>query len=242
MVSSLKTKPFSVPKIIPGSYGRAKISESNDGLSYFLHYDDVMWMGTYKDFSDSFDNLYSQYDLAYGDVLLTGLGFGIIAIALSEKQNVRSVTIIEKEKDIINAFLQNNKINNKITIIQGDATTYQTDRHYDCLLPDHYELQPVDWKIKDMNEISKRISHDVFWPWSIESIFFRTVYPTKIYGHSFKKIYNRYHKDFYKEWQSFIHKYFEANKSLLEISEQKLLKYLKKYIKYCYDIEYETYP
>lgn len=224
-----------MPNIVPGTYGKAKIFESKDGLSYFLHYDGTQWMGTYKDFSDSFDNLYSQYDLAYGNVLITGLGFGIIAMALAQKESVKSVTVIEKEKDIIDAFLQSNELNKKIKIINADATTYESDQHYDCLLPDHYELQPIEWKIKDMNSLANRISHDVFWPWSIESIFFKTIYPAQVYGNVANTIYKEYSKNFYKEWQSFINKHFQSNKSLLGISEKSLMIYLSKYIKYCYD-------
>lgn len=216
----------SFPRIIPGTYGRAKITFDPIRNAYFLHYDNVRWNGVYTDYSDSFENLYSQYDIAHGKVLLTGLGFGILLKALDYKKEVTSITVIEKYQDVVDAFLKYNKISSKVNIIIDDATAYTTDEEFDCLLPDHYETQSVDWKINDMNDISKRIKHKHYWPWSLELMFYRTMYPKEKYGNSRKEFLSNYSHELYSKWQEFIKGYFNGNENLLNIEEDRLLKYL----------------
>lgn len=215
-----------IPRIVPGQYGKARIKFSPADNSYLLYYDGVKWMGVYGNFSDAFDNLYSQYDIAHGKVLITGLGFGILLKALDRKDGVESITVIEKEQDIIDAFLKTNRISDKVRIIKDDATTYTTDEEFDCLLPDHYETQSVEWKIADMNSIAQRIKHKYYWPWSIELMFYRTMYPKEKYGNSRKEFLSNYSHELYSKWKEFIKKYFNSNEKLLNIEEDRLLKYL----------------
>lgn len=186
-------------------------------------------MGVREDFSDAFENLYSQYDIAYGDVLITGLGFGILLKALSQKESVTSITVIEKEKDVIDAFLAHNRISKKVKIINDDATTYITNKHYDCVLPDHYELQTTAWKLNDMKNLAKRISHDKFWPWSIEYLFFTTVYSSSEIHNESNDFFKNNAGEFYEKWKKFVIQYLDGNKSMMEIKEEKLLEYLLLY-------------
>jgi len=217
------------PRIIPGTYGRAKISFSSQEQCYFLHYDNVQWMGVRLDFSDAFDNLYSQYEIAQGRVLITGLGFGILTKALDAKESVESITVIEKEQDIIDTFLKNNRISSKVKIIKEDATTYTTEEEYDCLLPDHYEKQTWEWKVKDMNAISKRIKHKYFWPWSLEMLFFKKVYPRDHHIQDICVDLAENPSEVYKKWQDFIKEYFEGNEYILGIEQEKIIQYLYLY-------------
>lgn len=217
-----------MPRIVPGTYGKAKITYDPIRGSYFLHYDGERWMGVYPDFSDCIDNLEAQYDMAHGKVLITGLGFGILLKNLAAKSKVTSVTIVERHQDIVDAFLANNRVNDKVRIIIGDATTYSTNEEYDCLLPDHYETQGCAWKINDMNEIAKRIPHKTYWPWSIEALFFKCMYPqTKNAKESEDLVANHSH-EFYDKWLEFINKYFNGNKHLLNIAKEKITYYLSR--------------
>lgn len=137
--------------------------------TYYLLNKGIMWMGLNKNTNKQIKEFYSQYDLAYGDVLLTGFGFGILASWLASKPEVTSVTVIEISQDIVDIFLQNNTLNEKIKVIIADASQYKTDQHFDCLFLDHYELQYEGWLIKDMKQVSLNIpNHTVFWTWSTE--------------------------------------------------------------------------
>jgi hypothetical protein len=232
-----------MPNIVLGVYGNAEIRIRKDNSFYTLEHRGVPWMSTGIDFVYAKDLLYSQFDLAYGDVLITGLGFGILAKALSEKPEVRSVTVIELEGDVINAFTLSNTLNDKVTIIQDDASTYTSDIKYDCLLPDHYELQSLKWTIRDMNSIAKRVNHDVFWPWSIEQIFLQEFYPRHRYTDEDKKeliydlnsILNEDPGVLLGNWKTFINSNFNGNKSLLSIDSSKLAIYLEKHAKHYYE-------
>ena len=129
-----------MPNIVPGVYGDVEITKNDAEGTYTLYHNQVRWMVTDLNFKEPADLFYSQYDLAYGNVLLTGLGFGIMATALAQKEEVSSVTVLEISADVIDAFVKNNPNNPKINIILANASEYETDVTYDCLLPDHYAV------------------------------------------------------------------------------------------------------
>jgi hypothetical protein len=224
-----------MPNIVVGTYGEAEVEYIDFEESYKLSYKGVPWMGTDKYFIAGKDLLHSQFDLAYGDVLLTGLGFGILAKALCQKPGVTSVTVIELNQDVIDAYLTHNELDEKMVIVKDDASHYTPDREFDCLLPDHYELQTLNWTIKDMNKIAERIGHKVFWPWSIEEIFLMKMYPKETYKQTSTKFLELYTAELPEKWREFIDTYFNKNSYLASISDDKLVEYVAKYAPYYYD-------
>lgn len=104
---------------------------------------------------------------AKGDVLVLGCGLGYYAYMVSLKEEVRSVTIIEKNKDIISLFeteiLPQFDTKNKIKIIHEDAIDYMNnledkvyeycfaDLWYSCL---DFELY---WCLKEINTKFKKM-------------------------------------------------------------------------------------
>jgi hypothetical protein len=219
---------INMPRIIPGTYGKTRIAYDRMKKCYFLYYDGERWMGVYPDFSDCIDNLESQYDIAHGKVLITGLGFGILLKNLEAKSEVTSITVIEKYQGIVDAFLAYNTVSDKVNIIIDDAVTYSTEEEYDCLLPDHYETQGSDWKINDMNQIAKRIPHKNYWPWSIEALFFKCMYPSNKNSSSPDDFILNNSHEFYDKWIEFVEKYFNGNKLLLNITKEKITYYLSR--------------
>jgi hypothetical protein len=218
-----------MPNIVPGSYGDTRIEYYSGG--YYLYQKEVQWMATDDNFVHPKDVFYSQYDLAYGDVLLTGLGFGIITKALSEKPEVTSVTVLEIDQNVIDAFLLNNVVNDKVTIILADACTYSSEVKYDCLLPDHYELQSSEWMLEDMNRLSREIKHDVYWPWNIEQIFLQKTYPRIAYE---KSDMSEHYSKIPKKWRAFILENLPSSPSLAQLDDETIITYVSKYIKYFY--------
>jgi hypothetical protein len=224
-----------MPNIVPGIYGEAEIEYIESEETYKLSHKGVPWMGTDKHFISGRDLMYSQYDLAYGDVLITGLGFGILAKALCQKPEVTSVTVVELNEDVIDAYLAHNKIEEKLTIVLDDASYYTTSKKFDCVLPDHYELQTLNWTIRDMNKMAERIKHKVFWPWSIEEIFLMKMYPKDIYRQTSIQFFETYGPELPQKWSEFVTTYFGGNSYLSSISDAKLLEYLGKFAPYYYD-------
>lgn len=136
---------------------------------YHLYNKGSRWMLLDKYTNKEIKEFYSMYDMAYGDVFLTGFGFGILASWIATKPEVTSVTVLEISQDVVDVFLINNTMPEKVNIIIGDASTYTTDKHYDCLFLDHYEHHYPKWIFRDMEQVSKNIpNHELFWSWSIE--------------------------------------------------------------------------
>jgi hypothetical protein len=201
--------------------------------SYTLYQNNEKWMifSTSKEY-DSVKEFYSQYDQAYGDVLITGLGFGIVASWLLQKKSVKSVTVVELSKEIIELFKKNNsEIYKNLTIINQDASKYITNKKYDCLFLDHYEDQDFSWRLNDINLVMKNIPHDIFWSWSIEELYTWKEYgfyrKHKDYDKNYKKLfYNK--NDFSDKWEKFIKDNFIKHGSF-NVSKDNLNEYIYLY-------------
>lgn len=101
---------------------------------------------------------------AYGNVITFGLGLGYYAYEVSKKENVNSVTIIEKDSKVIELFKRNilpSFINQeKIKIIKADAFNYfendMKDSNYDYAFIDIYhtpdDALPLYLKFKHLEK------------------------------------------------------------------------------------------
>ena len=99
---------------------------------------------------------------AKGHVLVLGLGMGYVAFMMANKKEVKSVTIIEKDSNVINIF--NNllypsfKNKEKIKVINDDAINYlkQKQKGYDYIFADIWHSPddglPLFLKIKKINK------------------------------------------------------------------------------------------
>ena len=68
-------------------------------------------------------------DNVNGDVLIVGLGIGLIVYPLLNDININSITILEIDQDIIDyigGILKENDSLNKVTIVKGDVFQYHT--------------------------------------------------------------------------------------------------------------------
>jgi hypothetical protein len=62
---------------------------------------------------------------ANGDVFIAGLGIGLIVLPVQEKENIKSITILEKYPEVIELVGKQLPLNNKVKIIQGDVFYYE---------------------------------------------------------------------------------------------------------------------
>lgn len=198
----------------------------NANNGFILYNNDEQWM-TYADNNVVIKQLYSSYDLAYGNVLVSGLGFGILALWLCSKPEVKSVTVVEISEDIIKLFKDSNSVPDKLSIINENMIDYNTDQEYDVLLLDHYEKQNPDWILEDMKKVSSRIKHTNFWAWPIEAIYLFKMYSDEDYA-SLYDIFNKYgsDKDFTTHWIDFVDKFFPEETMLKNIDTDKLNYYI----------------
>ena len=95
----------------------SSVSFFEKDVSYLaISSDDVTWMSITP---NEIVTMQKSIDEAYGDVLTFGLGLGYYQFMVAQKENVKSVTIIENDNTLP---LFNNK--NKIKIIESDAFEY----------------------------------------------------------------------------------------------------------------------
>jgi hypothetical protein len=191
--------------------------------TYFLYNNGKQWMSFSENNKHQIAEFYSQYDQAYGDVLLSGLGFGILPIWLSSKPEVTSVTVVEISNDVIDLFLLSNDISNKINIINQDILKVTTEKKYDCLFLDHYEKEDWPFKLKNIKEICSKINHDVFWAWSLEKEYLLQFFDVKN-TYIFEST-----PDLSLHWEQFIKKNLPNETHLLKISNKIINEYLYTY-------------
>lgn len=174
-----------IPPVViePGTYGSVEIEKK--GNYYFLKHSGVEWNVYNKKNMREYHEQWSGYDLAYGDVLLSGLGFGQMATWVASKPEVKSVTVIEKCSDIVTAFLANNDMPSNVSVVIDDANTYSTDKKYNCIIWDHIPNgQHNSDFYRNLCASAKSINHDLFWFWSLEGY-----YVTSYYGITLQQLY-----------------------------------------------------
>lgn len=93
-------------------------------------------------------------DGSYGDVLVVGLGLGIMIQMLEEIPEVKSISVVEREKDIINMNMP--YLGNDIIVWRDDARKFYTHQKYDTILVDIYPTISHD-NIPLMNKVDENM-------------------------------------------------------------------------------------
>lgn len=91
---------------------------------------------------------------ATGDVLIAGLGIGLILTLLEEKDEVRSITVLEKNRAVIDLVAPwfNNLI---IDIVHADVFTWQPTQNFDTI---YFDIWPdiSDLHYEETNTLHKK--------------------------------------------------------------------------------------
>ena len=95
---------------------------------------------------------------AHGDVLVGGLGLGMILLAVQDKDEVKSITVIEKNPDVVEAVYHQLPLNAKVTLVQGDVFTWKPDRKYDCIYMDIWSYVNEDI-YEEMKTLKRKYGH-----------------------------------------------------------------------------------
>jgi hypothetical protein len=223
MSFNLKT----VPKIrlTEDEKNDVKIFKKNDRYYYlFTNKGQVMMYDLYT--NKEAKELYSSYDLGYGKILMGGLGFGILALWLANKPEVKSIHIIEISQEVVDIFLSKNTLPPNVTIEIADVDTYKTDTTYDCILLDHYEFVSAIDQIKSMKQIAQNVpNHTLFWSWAMESVYVESTYNLDI-NFSLDEIIDN--QDFFDRWNTF-KKETLAIPTVPDLTEEKFKEYICTY-------------
>ena len=103
----------------------------------------------------------TNYDFvrkAHGVVFIAGLGIGMIVLAIQDKENVKSITILEKNQDVIDLVAPQLPLNDKVKIIQGDVFDYEFARgtKFDVLYFDIWNFVNSDVYKNEMQVLKKK--------------------------------------------------------------------------------------
>ena len=87
-----------------------------------------------------------------GDVLIGGLGIGMVNEFLRHKDNVSSVTIIEKYQEVIDLVWDSCYKDDRFRLIKADIETWSPDKHFnigwfDTWLTDHPSMSLEEYDI-----------------------------------------------------------------------------------------------
>lgn len=158
-------------RLISKEKNSAKIIKINNRV-YNLFVDNKRQMMLDLHTNKEIKELYSSYDLGYGKILMSGLGFGILPLWLANKPGVEHIHIIEMSQDVVDMFLEKNVLPDNVTIQIDNINNIKTDEEYDCILLDHYELTAAEDQLLNMQYIAKNIpNHKLFWSWAMESVY-----------------------------------------------------------------------
>lgn len=106
----------------------------------YLYIDGKLWMW---DTPKERDQQAEVAQEARGDVLVAGYGFGLVQRFLTENARVRSVTSVEKFREVVD---EARKLYGKIygEVVIGDFFDFDTDRRFDCVVGDIWEeVMPI---------------------------------------------------------------------------------------------------
>jgi hypothetical protein len=93
---------------------------------------------------------------AKGDVLVGGLGLGMVLLAIQDKPEVRTITVVEKEAEVIALIKDQLPLNATVTIVQGDIFTYKPDKAYNVIYCDIWDTISGDnWP--EMKKLHRRL-------------------------------------------------------------------------------------
>ena len=94
---------------------------------------------------------------ANGDVLIFGLGLGLIVFPLLDNPEVKSIRVIEKEKeviDLISPYIKAKDTLNKVTIVEADCFEYKTKEKFDVIYGDIWRTISTD-NYEEMKQLTR---------------------------------------------------------------------------------------
>ena len=155
-----------VPSGISGEF--KVVASEDDTILYQLIND--KWMNIMDDGGEEGVQATAFLNAATGDVLLAGLGLGMVLQPLIDNQNVTSITIIEKQQEVIDLVSPHIVSSKIINIIHDDIYTWTPDKNYDVAWFDSYIYpadgdDPLGTYLSDMTaKYNNVVGTAYFWP------------------------------------------------------------------------------
>lgn len=95
---------------------------------------------------------------AHGGVLIGGLGIGMVVMAIQDKEEVKSITVLEKFPEVIDIVGSQLPLNEKVIIINADVFEYKPKQKFDCIYMDIWNYVNSD-VYKEMKKLKRKYAH-----------------------------------------------------------------------------------
>lgn len=117
-----------------------------------------------SDSLDEMDDHRKFVDAAHGDVLIAGLGIGMVLQAVLDKDDVKHVTVLEISQDLIDLVGPHytEKYGDKLTIVCADAYEFDYDGKWHCAWFDIWDYMTLD-NIDQMEKIHHKAVKSCGW-------------------------------------------------------------------------------
>lgn len=125
-----------------------------DSAGEFIMSNSNAMLKIYKPYLDEFN----------GEVLISGMGLGVLILPLINDDTVTKIDIVEKDLDIINYVytnrIKNLDISNKINVINDDIFTFTTTNNYDYILLNHW-VKPDDITLTEVSSLQSKFTNNL---------------------------------------------------------------------------------
>ena len=138
---------------------------------FYAHYRCGISNGTYARLTRFGQTLMSDTDMekrtnrefvmqAHGDVLIGGLGLGMIILAIQDFPEIKSITVIEKYREVIELVGNQLPLNEKVKIINADVFNWKPEKgkKYNCIYMDIWPYINEDVYKKEMVPLTRKYS------------------------------------------------------------------------------------
>lgn len=93
---------------------------------------------------------------AHGNVLIGGLGIGLILLAIQDKEYVNQITVVEKYREVIDLVGKQLPLNSKVHIVNDDVFEYKPLFKYNTIYMDIWNYINEDVYLKEMKPLISR--------------------------------------------------------------------------------------
>ena len=93
---------------------------------------------------------------AHGNVLIGGLGIGLILLAIQDKEDVERITVVEKNKEVIELVGNQLPLNSKVHIVNDDVFEYKPLFKYNTIYMDIWNYINKDVYNEQMKPLISR--------------------------------------------------------------------------------------
>ncbi len=93
---------------------------------------------------------------AHGNVLIGGLGIGLIILAIQDKEEVKQITVVEKNKEVIELVGGQLPLNSKVHIVHDDVFEYKPLFKYNTIYMDIWNYINSDVYQREMKPLISR--------------------------------------------------------------------------------------